>query len=119
VTELDTLSGHFWIKEFPISATVCDPDGVILAMNDKAAESYADDGGYSLIGVNMLACHPEPARTKTADMLASQEKNIYTIEKNGVKKLVYQSPWYKDGQYAGFVELVLEIPVEMPHFVRS
>ena len=48
-TEIDTLSGHFWIKEFPASATVCDKDGVILAMNDKAAESYAEDGGYSLI----------------------------------------------------------------------
>jgi hypothetical protein len=108
-----------WIKEFPVSATVCDMEGVILAMNDEAAGSYADDGGYSLIGVNMLACHPEPARTKTADMLASQEKNIYTIEKNGVKKMVYQSPWYKDGQYAGFVEMVFEIPGEMPHFVRS
>ncbi len=119
MTELDTLSGHFWVKELAVSAIVCDPDGVILAMNDKAAESYATDGGYSLIGMNMLACHPEPARTKTADMLASQEKNIYTIEKNGAKKLVYQSPWYQDGRYAGFVELVLEIPFEMPHFVRS
>jgi hypothetical protein len=112
-------SGHSWIKGFPVSATVCDPDGVILAMNDRAAESYAADGGYSLIGLNMLACHPEPARIKTARMLEAQEKNIYTIEKDGIKKLVYQSPWYQDGQYAGFVELVLEIPFEMPHFVRS
>jgi hypothetical protein len=113
MTELD------WIKELPASATVCDTDGVILAMNDKAAKSYEADGGYSLIGVNMLACHPEPARSKTAQMLEMQKKNIYTIEKNGVKKMVYQSPWYKDGQYTGFVELVIEIPWEMPHFVRS
>lgn len=52
-------------------------------------------------------------------MLEMQKKNIYTIEKDGVKKLIYQSPWYKDGQYAGFVELALEIPFEMPHFVRT
>ena len=77
MTELD------WIKEFPASAIVCDPGGVILAMNDKAAESHAEDGGYSLVGTNMLACHPEPARSKTAKMLEAQEKNIYTIEKNG------------------------------------
>lgn len=113
------MNEHKWVKELPVSATVCDPDGMILAMNDQAAESYAADGGYGLIGVNMLACHPEPARRKTANMLAAQEKNIYTIEKDGIKKLVYQSPWYKDGQYAGFVELVLEIPFAMPHFVRS
>ena len=108
-----------WMEEFPGAITVCDLEGVILEMNDKAAEAYADDGGYSLIGMNMLACHPEPARSKTAKMLASQEKNIYTIEKGDVKKLIYQSPWYKDGQYAGFVELALEVPVEMPRFIRT
>ena len=26
-----------WIKEFPAAVTVCDPDGIILEMNDKAA----------------------------------------------------------------------------------
>jgi hypothetical protein len=44
-----------------------------------------------------------------------REKNVYTIEKNGVKKLIYQSPWYYNGEYAGFVELSLEIPFEMEH----
>jgi len=36
-----------------------------------------------------------------------------------VKKLIFQSPWLKSGQYACFVEISLEIPFEMPHFVRS
>jgi hypothetical protein len=53
------------------------------------------------------------------ELLGSRAKNVYTIEKNGVKKLIYQSPWYKDGEYAGFVEISLEIPLEIPHFVRS
>jgi hypothetical protein len=52
-------------------------------------------------------------------LLAAREKNVYTIEKNGVKKLIFQSPWYKDGKYAGLVELSLEIPFELPHFVRT
>ena len=108
-----------WIKEFPAAITVCDKDGIILDMNDKAAKGYEKDGGRELIGRNVLDCHPEPARSKTQAMLASGEKNIYTIEKNGIKKLIYQSPWYIDGSYAGFVELSLEIPWEMPHFVRS
>lgn len=119
MTGPDFAAGYFGIKDFPGSVTVCDPDGVILAMNDRAAEAYEADGGYSLIGLNMLACHPEPARSRTAELLASQQNNIYTVEKNGIKKLVYQSPWYKEGQYAGFVELLLEIPFELPHFVRS
>mgnify|MGYP000371069624 CR=1 FL=1 len=41
------------------------------------------------------------------------------VEKNGVKKLIYQTPWYQDGKYSGFVELALEIPFQMPHFVRG
>lgn len=108
-----------WLKEFPAAVTVCDPDGIILEMNDKAAKGYESDGGYALIGKNMLDCHPGLARAKTERLLAAKEKNVYTIEKNGVKKLIYQSPWYKDGEYAGFVELSLEIPVEIPHFIRG
>ncbi len=36
-----------------------------------------------------------------------------------LKKMIFQTPWYKNGTYAGFMELSLEIPFEMPHFVRS
>jgi transcriptional regulator with PAS, ATPase and Fis domain len=108
-----------WIKEFPAAVTVCDAEGIILEMNDKAAKTFESDSGYALIGKNMLDCHPDSARTKTEHLLAAKEKNVYTIEKNDIKKLIYQSPWYKDGKYAGFVELSLEIPFEMPHFVRG
>ena len=80
---------------------------------------FADDGGAALIGTNALDCHPEPARSKLDALLASGKANVYTIEKNGVKKLIYQAPWYRDGAYAGFVELSLEIPFELPHFVRG
>jgi transcriptional regulator with PAS, ATPase and Fis domain len=113
------MNEHEWIKEFPGSVTVCDAKGIILEMNDKAAKTFEKDGGYALIGKNMLDCHPEPARTKAERLLAAKEKNVYTIEKNGIKKLIFQSPWFKDGKYAGFVELSLEIPFEMPHFIRS
>ena len=113
------MSDHDWIKEFPASITVCDANGVLLAMNDRAARTYEKDGGYALIGKNMLECHPEPARGKTERLLAAREKNVYTIEKNGVKKLIFQSPWFRNTEYAGFVELSLEIPFEMPHFVRT
>ena len=110
---------HEWIKEFPAAVTVCDAAGIILEMNDKSAKTFQSDGGYGLIGLNMLDCHPEPARTKTERLLAAQQKNVYTIEKNGVKKMIFQSPWYLDGQYAGFVELSLEIPFELEHFIRQ
>ncbi len=108
-----------WVKEFPGAVTVSDLDGIILDMNDRAAKGYEKDGGRALIGKNMLDCHPEPARTKTAQLLQARQKNVYTIEKNGVKKLIYQSPWYENGECRGLVELSLEIPFELPHFIRK
>jgi hypothetical protein len=107
-----------WTAEFPAAITVCDPDGVILEMNNRAAIAFQADGGRALIGRNILDCHPEPARTKAGKLLASPTANAYTIEKDGVKKLIFQSPWYINGNYAGFVELSIEIPFDLPHFVR-
>ena len=108
-----------WIPHFPAAITVCDPHGIILAMNVRACESFAEDGGAALIGTNVLDCHPEPARSKLAALLEARTSNVYTIEKGGKRKLIYQSPWYEAGKYAGFVELSLPIPDTMPHFVRK
>lgn len=108
-----------WIKEFNCAITVCDTNGIIIAMNDKSVEIFKDDGGLELIGKNLFDCHPEPSRTKLKQMVEQQKENVYTIEKNGKKKLIYQSPWYEKKIYKGFVELSLEIPFEMPHFKRS
>jgi transcriptional regulator with PAS, ATPase and Fis domain len=108
-----------WLKEFPAAVTVCDKNGIILEMNDKSAKTFENDGGYGLIGANLLECHPQAAREKLEAMMKTRSKNAYTIEKNGLKKLIYQSPWFEDGQYAGFVEISLEIPFEMAHFIRG
>jgi hypothetical protein len=88
-------------------------------MNDKARLAFADDGGAALIGTNVLDCHPEPSRTKLRGLLAEGRANVYTIEKRGVKKLIYQAPCFEAGIYTGFVELAIEIPFDMPHFVRG
>lgn len=108
-----------WAKEFAGAIMVCDPQGVVIYMNDKSAKTYEKDGGYALLGQNMIDCHPEPARSKLIDLMEKRETNAYTIEKNGLRKLIYQSPWYENGEYRGFVELSLVIPAEMPHFIRK
>ncbi len=108
-----------WVTEFDGAVTVCDRDGKILYMNQKAQATFARQGGADLIGRNLFDCHPEPARSKLADLMQNRQKNVYTIEKNGIKKIIYQCPWFQNGEYAGFVEMSLEIPFEMPHFVRS
>ena len=113
------MAKHSWVDEFPGAVTVCDPHGVILEMNQASAESFKDDGGMELIGKNMLDCHPEPARSKVEELLEKKQLNVYTTEKNGVHKLIYQSPWYEKGKYQGFVEFSFVIPLEMPHFKRD
>lgn len=108
---------HEWVKDFPGSITVCDAEGIITEMNARARQTFGPD--KELIGKNVLDCHPEPARAKLRELLATGRTNAYTIEKNGVRKLIYQAPWYRDGRLAGLVELSLEIPAALPHLVRT
>ena len=108
-----------WVKSFPGAITVCDVNGIVLEMNKKSEIIFEEDGGKDLIGTNLMSCHPGPARAKLDALLNNGKINIYTIEKKGKKKLIYQAPWYKDGIYAGFVELSLEIPFDIPHFFRE
>jgi transcriptional regulator with PAS, ATPase and Fis domain len=108
-----------WVKEFPAAITVTDTTGIILEMNDKAAASSESDGGRMLIGTNVLDCHPEPSRSKLQSLMDKQQTNIYTIEKKGIKKLIYQSPWFNNGVYAGFIEFSFEIPFDLPHHIKD
>jgi transcriptional regulator with PAS, ATPase and Fis domain len=113
------MTNHAWVQEFPGAVTVCDPEGIILEMNDRAVETFAAQDGAALIGTNLLDCHPEPARSKLKQLLKTRRTNVYTIEKKGVKKLIYQTPWYRQGRYSGFVEISLELPAVLPHFIRD
>lgn len=108
-----------WAKNFNAAVTVCDTQGIILQMNDQAASVFSKDGGTNLIGKNLLDCHPEPSRSKLLDLLENPGTNAYTIEKNGMKKMIYQSPWYDGGNFAGLVEISLPLPVDVPHFIRK
>ncbi|MFZ4740369.1 MAG: PAS domain S-box protein, partial [Bacteroidales bacterium] len=102
-----------WYEELPIAITVCDKEGKILYMNNKSADTFEKYGAKELIGENVLNCHPEPSRTMLAEMLVNESTNAYTIEKNGIKKMIYQTPWYENGEYMGYTELSLIIPMEL------
>jgi transcriptional regulator with PAS, ATPase and Fis domain len=109
----------FWLEEFPVSIIVTDAAGEILTMNARARDAFADDGGAALIGTSVFDCHPEPARTKTVELYRHRQPNHYTISKGGRRKVIHQVPWYRDGEFAGFVELSIPIPDELPHFDRD
>ena len=107
-----------WVKEIPIAITITDEAGIIIEMNDKSAKTFEKYGGKTLIGKNIMDLHPAKACAKIAEITATKESNSYTIEKNGINKLTYQTPWYQDGKYAGLVEISIEVPLKMPHFAR-
>ena len=90
-----------YFKEVNLAVTICDKEGKILEMNDKSRKTFLKPGQEDLIGKNVLDCHPEPAHSLLADMLQNPRTNVYTIEKKGVKKLIYQTPWYVEGEFMG------------------
>ena len=96
------------------SITVSDTEGNVLYMNDKAAEVFG-----SMVGKNMMGCHKASSQEIIGRLIANAETNAYTIEKGDVKKIIYQTPWYKNGEVAGLVEFSFVIPFEMPHHVRT
>ena len=108
-----------WVRELPAEVMVSDTQGTILEMNTEAKTLFAEDGGGGLLGTNVLACHPEPSRTKLEGMMERHLSNAYYNTEEGEKRFFYQSPWFKDGQYAGFVEFSFPVPDQIPHFIRG
>jgi len=108
-----------WFEQLPCAVTVCDTKYKILYMNDEAAEVTAEDGGRTLIGKSLLDCHPPDAQKKLREVMASGRPNVYTIEKKGVRKMIYQCHWKKRGRLGGLVELTFVLPKDIPHHVRT
>ena len=108
-----------WTDEFLGAITVCDRDGIVVYMNDRSKEQFSKSGNGNLMGKSLVECHPEPARSLLMKMLAEPMPNSYTIEKRGIRKMIHQTPWMENGEFKGVVEISFEIPMEMPHFVRS
>ena len=105
-----------WAKELNCAVTVCDTQGIVIYMNDKSKETFKSAG--DLIGKSLIPCHNENSRKIIVHLLETGGTNVYTIDKNGVKKMIYQTAWKENGKVAGLVEISMVIPEEMPHYVR-
>ena len=108
-----------WSNQVAIAITVTDAGGIIKEMNPTSIATFAKDGGAGLIGSDVLACHPEPSRTKLDSMYRERRPNHYTIRKNGQKKIIHQLPLMNEGVFQGYVEISIPIPDELPHFDRD
>lgn len=113
---MNNISDFEWAEEINAAVTVCDAEGIILFMNKKSRETFAGHG--DLIGKNLFNCHSRQSQDKIRHMLATGESNSYTISKQGKRKMIYQTPWRKDGKISGMVEISMVIPEDMPHYIR-
>ena len=95
------------------SITICNKDGIIIYMNDKSIATFGNK-----IGQSLFPCHSEKSIEKIHALLQGGS-NAYTIEKNGVKKIIYQTPWKdENGEIGGLIEYSFVIPFDMPHHIR-
>lgn len=108
-----------FLKEVNFAVTVSDEKGNIIYLNDKAVKTFEKYGGQAIIGRNLDEFHAAHSNEVISKMMSDAGTNCYTIEKNGIKKLIYQTPWYDEGVLKGLIELSLEIPGDLPHFIRS
>lgn len=105
-------------NKVPFAVTICDTEGNILEMNERSRQTYEKYG--DIIGKSLFECHPPRAAEILHGLLENHNVNAYTIEKEGIHKLIYQAPWYKEnGDFGGYIEISLPIPAEMPHYVRK
>ncbi|MCX6554172.1 MAG: PAS domain-containing protein [Candidatus Aminicenantes bacterium] len=113
------MDNSAWMNGIDVAVTVCDRAGIIVYMNDQAMRTFSPEGDKVLLGKNLWACHPEAANEKIRRLMETGADNSYTIEKNGLRKLIHQVAWRENGELAGLVEFSFVIPRVLPHFVRS
>lgn len=107
-----------WAKEMNCAVTVCDADCNIIYMNSKSRATFAKRG--DLIGKNLLDCHNERSQQIIRHLLDTGGYNCYTIQKGGLRKMIYQTAWRDEqGAVAGLVEISMVIPEDMPHYIRD
>ena len=107
-----------WADEVDYAVTIADRDCNIIYMNRRSRDTFCKEG-ESLIGRNLMDCHPEHARHIIRRLLTEGGSNAYTITKRGVNKLIFQSAWKIDGEIAGLVETSMVLPADMKHFDRD
>ena len=105
-----------WAKELNCAVTVCDTEGIIIYMNDKSKETFSSYG--NLVGKSLIPCHNENSKKMITRLLETGGTNVYTIDKKGQKKMIYQTVWKQNGKVAGLVELSIVLPDDMPHYIR-
>ena len=102
-----------FFNEINVSITISDTEGNIVYMNNKSKSVFGD-----MTGKNMLGCHKTRSQDIIHRLIENKETNVYTIQKGDVKKMIYQHPWYDNGELKGLIEFSIILPPEIPHYIR-
>ena len=113
------MEQYAWADSIQAAVIVCDRAGIIIYMNQTSQMNYAKNGGAQLIGKSLFDCHNPASIGILKMMLADGSSNKYTIQKNGKKKMILQTPFFENDIVAGLVEITFEIPEDMPHHNRD
>lgn len=117
--EIKKASVPDWAFRMNCAVTVADAQCNIIYMNERSRQTFAAHGGAYLIGHNLMEYHNEHSQDIIRRLLAEGGTNCYTIEKQGVRKMIFQTAWRDDqNSIAGLVELSMVIPDKMPHHIR-
>jgi hypothetical protein len=118
-TDRENMEPFDWARSIPAAVTVCDAEGVILYMNDTSADELQKRGGRALIGCSIYDCHSPESGEMIRELLREEKSSVYSIEKGGEKKMIFQAPWYRAGKVAGILEITFKLPHSVPHFIRG
>jgi hypothetical protein len=94
------------------SLTISDQDFQIIYMNDRALAFYAEDGGATLIGQNLLDCHNAEqtavirnayARYRAGDLTPTRYR---AQAEDSAPETIVHIPLIVAGQFRGIAELI-------------
>ena len=108
-----------WAEDLGCAITVCDAEFKIIYMNRRSRDTFLRPDRPELIGHNLLDYHQPASIEIMKSMMEGDHTNCYTVEKAGVKKIIFQTPWHQEGKVAGLVEISIPLPAEVPHKVRK
>jgi hypothetical protein len=72
-----------------------------------------------MIGRHAFEHHDEKSRKQVVAVVNQRKHVIYKTEKGGLKKLVSIAPWFREGDFAGFALIVLDLPVNIPNINKD
>ena len=113
------MNNFDWAEDIDLAVTVCDTKCTVVYQNKRSRETFGKDENKSMVGQSMIPCHSERSVGIIHKMLGENVDNVYTITKQGRKKLIFQTPWRVGGEVRGLVELSMVLPEGMPHYDRD